>query len=48
MFRLFSRPGVLTSIVVVSSVASGVAFGVAVVATALVAREAVRMIGSKR
>ncbi len=44
MFRLLSRPGLLTGLVVSASVVSGVAFGAAVVSSALAVRFALRTI----
>lgn len=42
MIRLFSPPGIITGLVVMASVAGGVAFGAGAVAAALVLRAAAR------
>ncbi len=47
MFRLLPRPGLLSSVVVVVSVASGVAFGVVTVSAALAARMVVRRMAGR-
>ena len=44
MFRLLSRPGLLTGLVVMTSVAGGVAFGAAAVSSALALRFAARVV----
>jgi len=45
MIRLLPRPGLLTSVVVVASITSGVAFGATAMAAALAVRKVARCMG---
>ena len=47
MIRLLPRPGLLTGLVVATSVVSGVLFGAAAVSAALVLRAATRRAGDR-